>query len=146
MKYIGEKKPGIEYEKRRTSYGLIFNEKEEMAVVYIEKYNMYNLIGGAIEEGEDSRQALIREAKEETGYILEKLEYIEKIGCYWYFDMLDKYELGIMDFYKAKMGEKVCESIEKDHKLKWVKPERIADKMYFPYHKYIVKEIIKRKE
>ena len=28
MKYIGEKKEGIEYETRKASYGLIFNEKE----------------------------------------------------------------------------------------------------------------------
>lgn len=146
MKYIGEKKEGIEYEKRKASYGLIFNEKGELAVAYIEKYKMYNLIGGAIEEGEDSKEALIREAKEEIGYALKDIEYVENLGCYYYFDILDKYELGIMDFYEANLEQKVCEPIEEDHELVWVRPEEIADKMYFPYHRYIINEYLKRRD
>lgn len=146
MKYIGNQKEGIEYETRKAAYGLIWNDKGEIAVAYIEKYNMYNLIGGALEEGEDSKQALIREAKEEIGYSLKNIEYREKLGCYYYFDILDKYELGIMDFYYANMGEKICEPIEKDHELKWVKPEEIADKMYFPYHRYILNKYINKED
>lgn len=146
MKYIGKKLEDKEYHERRTSYGLIFNEKGEMAVAYIEKYNMYNLIGGKIEENEDSKQALIRESKEEIGYDLTDIEYIDNLGCYYYFDILDKYELAIIDLYKAKMGEKVCEPIELDHKLEWVKPEQIADKMYFEYHRYLIKKYLEREE
>lgn len=142
MKYIGEKLEGKEYEERKTSYGLIFNEKGEMAVAYIEKYNMYNLIGGKIEDGEDSKEALIREAKEEIGYSLKDIEYIDNLGCYYYFDIMDKYELGIMDFYKAKLDEKVCEPIEEDHQLVWIKPEKLVDKMYFEYHRYIIKKFV----
>ena len=44
MKYIGEKIEGIEYKERKASYGLIFNENEEIAVAYIKKYDMYYLI------------------------------------------------------------------------------------------------------
>ena len=58
-------------------------------------------------------------------------------------EILDKYELAIMDVYKAKVGEKVCKPIEKDHELIWVKPEEIADKMYFEYHRYVLNEYIK---
>lgn len=142
MEYIGEKLPDKEYEERKTAYGLIFNEKNEIAVAYIEKYNMYNLIGGKIEEKENTKEALIRETKEEIGFSLEDIEYIGNLGCYYYFDILDKYELGIMDFYKAKIGKKVCEPIEEDHQLVWAKPEEIVDKMYFLYHRYILNKYI----
>lgn len=145
MKYIGEKLDK-EYEERRTSYGLIFNEKGEIAVVYIQKYDMYNLIGGKIEEQENSKEALIRETKEEIGYSLKNVEYMSNLGCYYYFDILDKYELAIMDFYKADIDEKVCDPIEKDHELVWVKPEEIEDKMYFEYHRYFLGEFLENKK
>ncbi len=146
MVYIGEKLQDKEYEKRRTSFGLIFNEKREIAVVCIGKYDMYNLIGGKIEENEDSKQALIRESKEEIGYSLKNIEYMENLGCYYYFDIMDKYELAIMDFYKAEIGKKVCEPLEKDHKLVWVEPEKIVDKMYFPYHRYILNKYLEKED
>lgn len=144
MKFIGEKLEGKEYEERRTSYGLIFNEKGEIAVAYIKKYNMYNLIGGRIEGQETSKQALIRETQEEIGYSIKDIEYIDNLGCYYYFDIMDKYELGIMDFYKAKLDERICNPIEEDHQLTWVKPEEIVDKMYFEYHRYIINKYIKQ--
>ena len=89
MKYINEKLENREYEKRKTSHVLLFNDKGEMAVVYIEEYNMYNLIGGALENGEKPKEALIRETKEEIGYGLKNVKYIETIGCYYYFDIKD---------------------------------------------------------
>ena len=103
---------------------------------------MYNLIGGKIEEGENSKETLIRETKEEMGYALEDIEYIDNLACYYYFDIMDKYELGIMDFYKAKLGERICESKE-NSEIIWVKPEEIADKMYFEYHRHFLNKYIK---
>ncbi len=143
MKYIGEKIEGKEYHERKTAYGLIFNENDEIAVAYIEKYNMYNLIGGKLEKNETPKEALIRETKEEIGYSIKDIEYLCDLGCYYYLEILDKYEFAVMDVYKAKIDEKVCNPTEKDHKLVWVKPEDIADKMYFEYHRYILKEFVK---
>ena len=142
MEYIGKKIDGKEYEERKTAYGLIFNEEGELAVAYIKKYDMYNLIGGKIEEGETSKEALIRETQEEIGYSLKDIEYIDNLGCYYYFDIMDKYEIGIMDFYKAKLDKKICTPIENDHILHWVKPEEIANKMYFEYHRHFINKYI----
>ena len=142
MKYIGKKLEGKEYKERKTSYGLIFNEKGEIAVAYIKKYDMYNLIGGKIEGKENSKDALIRETKEEIGYSLKDIEYINNLACYYYFDIMDIYELGIMDFYKVKLDRKICNPIEEDHELVWVKPEDIIDKMYFEYHRYFLGEYL----
>lgn len=146
MKYIGEKLKDKEYQERKAAYGLIFNEKGEIAVVYIKKYDMYNLIGGKIEERETSKQALIRETIEEIGYSLKDIEYVDNLGCYYYFDIMDKYELGIMDFYKAKLDKRICNPVEENHQLVWVKPEDIIDKMYFEYHRYILSQYLERRE
>lgn len=145
MKYIGEKIEDKEYEIRRTAYALVFNDKGELAVEYIKKYSMYNLIGGAVEGNETTQETIVRECKEEIGHTLNNIKYVCDLGCYYYFDILDKYELSIMDFYKANMGEKVCEPIEEDNELVWVNPEEIVDKMYFEYHRYIIKEYLENR-
>ncbi len=141
MKYIGEKLEGKEYKERRTTYGLISNDDGKIAII-IEHGNMYNMIGGKIEDGEDAKEALIREAKEEIGCELKNIKYLNSLGCYHYLDFLDKYELAVMDFYSADIGEKVCEPIEKDVKLVWAKPEDVADKMYFEYHRYFLEKYL----
>lgn len=141
MKYIGKKIEGKEYKERRTTYVLILNNDGNIAII-IEHGNMYNMIGGKIEDGEDAKETLIREAKEEIGYELKNIKYLNNLGCYHYLDFLDKYELAVMDFYSADIGEKVCEPIEKDVKLVWVKPEDVVDKMYFEYHRYFLEKYL----
>lgn len=141
MKYIGEKIEGKEYKERRATYGLISNDDGNIAII-IERGNIYNMIGGKIEDGEDAQETLVREAKEEIGYELKNIKYLNSLGCYHYLDFIDKYELAIMDFYSADIGEKVCEPIEKDVKLVWVKPEDVSDKMYFEYHRYFLKKYL----
>ena len=141
MKYIGEKLEGKEYKERRTTYGLISNDDGNIAII-IEHGDIYNMIGGKIEDGEESKETLIREAKEEIGYGLKNIKYLNSLGCYHYLHFLDKYELAVIDFYSADIGEKVCEPIEKDLKLVWVKPEDVVDKMYFEYHRYFFEKYL----
>lgn len=144
MKYIGEKIEGKEYQERRTVYGLIFHQ-EDIGII-IEHNDMYNMIGGKIEDGEKPIEALNREAREEIGYELKNIKFLESLGCYHYIDFLDKYELAIMDFYRADIGEKIDKPIEKEIKLIWAKPEQVADKMHFEYHKYFLKQYIEKKK
>lgn len=141
MKYIGRKVEGREYKERKTVYVLITDCNGNIAII-LEHGNMYNMIGGKIEDGEEAMETLIRETKEEIGYELKDVKYLESLGCYHYLDFLDKYELAIMDFYSADIGQKVCEPIEKDAKLVWLKPEDAVNKMYFEYHRYFLEEYL----
>ena len=141
MKYIGEKIEGKEYKERKTTYALITDVNGNIAVI-LEHGNMYNMIGGKIEDGEKARETLIREAKEEIGYELKNIKYLESLGCYHYLDFLDKYELAVMDFYSADIGEKVCEPIENDVKLVWVQLKDVVNKMYFEYHRYFLEKYL----
>ena len=141
MKYIGEKLEGKEYKERRTAYGIISNEDGNIAII-IEHGYMYNMLGGKIEDNEEAKDTLIRETKEEIGYEIKNIKYLDSVRCYHYLDFLDKYELAVTDFYSAEIGEKVCEPIEKDVKLVWTKPEDVVDKMYFEYHRYFLEKYI----
>jgi 8-oxo-dGTP pyrophosphatase MutT (NUDIX family) len=138
MKYIGEKIEGKEYKERRTAYALISDTDGNIAIIL--DGDIYNMIGGKIEDGETSEEALIRETKEEIGYELKNIKYLESLGCYHYLDFLDKYELALIDFYSADIGEKVCNPIEKDTKLIWTIVEDATDKMYFKYHRYFLEK------
>ena len=141
MKYIGKKIEGKEYKERKTAYALITDTDGNIAII-LERGNIYNMLGGEIEDDEEAKETLIRETKEEIGYELKNIKYLESMGCYHYLDFLDKYELAIMDFYSADIGEKVCEPIEKDVKLVWAKPEDAVNKMYFEYHRYFLEKYL----
>lgn len=148
MEYIGTKKEGIDYSERRAAYALIQNDEGKVAIVYQtgELYGeMYNMIGGAVEEGESTEEALIRETEEEIGYKLENVKYLENLGCYYYVDFLDKYQLALIDFYTADFGEKISEQTEEGVELIWMDIEEAARKMYFEYHRYFLKKIMDNK-
>lgn len=141
MKYIGKKLEGKEYKERKTAYVLIRDTNGNIAII-LERGNMYNMIGGKIEDDESANETLIREAKEEIGCELKNIKYLESLGCYQYLDFLDKYELALMDFYSADIGEKICEPIEKDIELVWIRPENAVNKMYFEYHRYFLEKYL----
>ena len=62
---------------RKTSRAIVINEEGNCAVMYAEKFNLYSLPGGGIEEGEDEITALIREIYEETGCTC---DFVEQLG------------------------------------------------------------------
>ncbi len=59
------------YKTRETARGIIFDAEGKIALVHETKWGCYELPGGGIEVGEDAKQALIREAKEELGCAVE---------------------------------------------------------------------------
>ena len=61
---------------RKTSRALVINEEDNCAVMYAEKFNLYSLPGGGIEEGENEVSALIREIYEETGCTCNSIEQL----------------------------------------------------------------------
>jgi len=62
---------------RYTSRGILINELDNVAIMYMSKNGFYKLPGGGIEDGETEQQAFIREIKEETG---RNCEIILKLG------------------------------------------------------------------
>jgi len=65
---------------RKTSRALVINEEGNCAVMYAEKFNLYSLPGGGIEEGEDEVSTLIREIYEETGCTCDSIEQLGMVS------------------------------------------------------------------
>lgn len=63
----------------RPSVRAIIVRGDEVLLIYSEKYGYYKFPGGGIEPGESRAEALVREVKEESGYIV-KPETIEEFG------------------------------------------------------------------
>ena len=63
---------------RLTARAIVKNKQGLYAVMYAQKFNLYSLPGGGVEDGEDILSALHREVLEETGC---ECDRIEELGC-----------------------------------------------------------------
>ena len=64
---------------RVTARAIVRNQRGQYAVMYAEKYNIYTLPGGGVEDGEDVFTALRREILEETGCICDEVRELGTI-------------------------------------------------------------------
>lgn len=79
-------KESLNYKIRRVARAIVFNRKDEIAILHVRKYNYYKLPGGGVEKGESLKDALKREIFEEVGCrvklgeeVGEIIEYRDKI-------------------------------------------------------------------
>ncbi|GBF75001.1 NUDIX hydrolase [Paenibacillus sp. 598K] len=66
---------------RYGSRGVLIDDEMNVAMMHLSKNDLYKLPGGGINEGENIREAFLREIQEETGYeaeIIYELGYIEE--------------------------------------------------------------------
>ncbi len=115
---FGAKQYGVAYITRPGAYAVIKNDERQIAV--IETSKGYFLPGGGIDPGESDVVALCREVMEETGYQVsmcaEKGEFVEYIDG----EREGKHYKIFSRFYRAQLGSRVKNKIEKDHHLVWL--------------------------
>lgn len=79
--FIGGALEFMDTASRYASRGVLVDDKLHVAMMYMSKINLYKLPGGGIDQGEEIRDAFLREIKEETGYeaeIIYELGYVEE--------------------------------------------------------------------
>ncbi|QZN76227.1 NUDIX hydrolase [Paenibacillus sp. DR312] len=79
--FIGGALEFMDTASRYASRGVLVDDKLHVAMMYMSKINLYKLPGGGIDQGEEIRDAFLRETKEETGYeaeIIYELGYVEE--------------------------------------------------------------------
>lgn len=74
---------------------ILLQLRDDKQGIYFPGY--WGTIGGAVEYGENPKEAIIREVSEEISLKLDNLEFISEIN-YWY-----ARKLHILTFYKAKI-------------------------------------------
>ncbi|KRF09644.1 NUDIX hydrolase [Paenibacillus sp. Soil766] len=98
---------------RYGSRGVVVDNLMNVALMYMSSTNLYKLPGGGVDEGEDSKDAFLREIQEETGYdaeIIHELGYIEE----------HKNRNNYMQFsycYLAKANDSICDPMLTDNEI-----------------------------
>jgi len=118
IREFGIRLAGKDYIDRPGVYAVIENDHKQIAV--IETGKGYFLPGGGVNSGETEVEALKREILEEIGYQVlaltemgEAIEYINAFADGKYYQIYSR-------FYKAHIGAKIGEGMEKDQRLVWL--------------------------
>lgn len=122
---FGEMEPGCSYLDRPAAFGIV-QEGPRIALVRVEKPGeapWYDLPGGAIDPGENAKQAVVREFGEETGLRVAVGEAFAEAGQY--FLKTDGQRVNnLATFFVLRMeGMEPDLKIEDDHTLVWMDPE-----------------------
>ena len=116
----------------RPSARAIVIENGRVAMVYSRKYGHYKFPGGGIEAGESREAALVREAREEAGLVLDP-QSIRPYGFVHRIERGDREPLFIQDnfYYLASASALVPQELDgyeaaEGYTLRWVDPREAA--------------------
>lgn len=71
------------YQIRNAARAVVFDDKKQVALLYVSKYGYYKLPGGGVDEGEEIEAALKREIKEEIGFDSKIISKLGQTHEYW---------------------------------------------------------------
>ena len=145
MMIVGEKKAGLNYQERKSSYGILTNSNGQIAVACQKNWGLI-FLGGKIEEGETPEQTIIRETLEEVGYEIDNLKYYDRASAYYdvYFkdgSLIHSHNLA--EFYTGIIKNKIKESIEPDTSIEWYYPNELKGKMKLDFQNLMLDKYIK---
>ncbi len=133
---------------RLTARAILINNDGLYAVMYSEKFNLYSLPGGGIEDGEEIIMALKREILEETGctcdtiaelgYIYENRAHCDFTQYSYYFSVVTK---GAIQETSLTKNEKANNT-----SVKWFPLEVIIDLISSPKHDTNQRKFIQAKD
>lgn len=141
VKSFGERNNELAYSRRVGAYAVILNQNGEYLVVQSSDGDLF-LIGGGIEQGEDSIDALRREAVEEIGFSLNVGEFIGKAEKHWVspqYSALSQHNIGY--FYVCTLADRITVPLEKEP-MRWVSLEVVEEKLFHEHHLYMLKKTL----
>tara|TARA_R110000868_G_scaffold51855_1_gene164206 strand:- start:175773 stop:176189 length:417 start_codon:yes stop_codon:yes gene_type:complete len=125
---------GRSYAVQDCVYAVILNDAGEVAVARTPKGIV--LIGGGVERGESERDALHREAYEESGYRIEIRSRLGFASQYVNNFSKGRFRLKRGVFFLCDFGECLGPPLEPDHELIWLPYEDAHQKLIRPFHRW----------
>ncbi|MCY8590168.1 NUDIX hydrolase [Bacillus haynesii] len=136
---FGHKIDGLDYQKRKGVYAVIFNLTKEKVLTVQTARGHHFLPGGGIKTNETQKSCLERELLEETGYEVSSCSFIGK-SMNFFQSIKNEPILSEGYFYLAKLGRKIQEPLEDDHYLKWISVDCIQEVLLHEHHIWAVTE------
>ncbi|CAM3730851.1 NUDIX domain-containing protein [Mesobacillus thioparans] len=144
MIIFGKKEADIYYKWRPGVYGLILDDRNQIALIRTDE-GMYFLPGGGLEDGETHEECLVREVIEETGMIPEVGEWIGTANQYFYSINDQQHYFSKGDFYLAHIAGETEGPAELDHHLEWKEPEAALKQLFHEHQRWAVRRVLRRK-
>ncbi|CAN7549385.1 NUDIX hydrolase [Rossellomorea sp. LjRoot5] len=145
MNVFGEKVPGMDYQKRKGVYAVIFHHEKDKILTVRNETGHYFLPGGGIERNESHVECLQRELMEETGYSVSIGSYIGNAMCYFVSKKGDPL-LGEGHFYLVELNEKTQKPMEDDHVPVWMGRKDAKRLLIHEHHYWAIEEAWKLNE
>jgi 8-oxo-dGTP diphosphatase len=136
---FGERIPGESYLVRPSAYGIIENEKGEIATVLTP--NGTTLPGGGIEAGETPEQAVVREVQEECGFIVRPGAFLARAVQFIYSRSERTYYEKRSVFLRAHVVGTTVATEGADHELIWLPREVAVARLYHESHAWVLGEL-----
>ena len=110
--------PDIEIVSRPSARGIVIRDGK-IGMIHSQKYDYYKFPGGGIEDGEDPRDAMIREVREEAGLIVIE-ESIKEFGNVHRRSITERGGIFLQDnfYYLCSCEEDIQEQILDDYEAK----------------------------
>lgn len=137
---FGQREPGRDYPDRPASFG-IAERDGKIALVRVTREGgepYCDLPGGAIDEGEDAREAVVREFGEETGLAVRAGELVACFDQYFIRDNGKPANNRCRAYVMEIAGEDPALKIEEDHALVWATPDEAIRTLRHDGHAWAV--------
>jgi SAM-dependent methyltransferase len=140
---FGLREAGRDYVVRWSAYGLVLNERREVALVRTSGGGLF-LPGGGIEAGETPERAIVRELREECGFAVSAIRLVaEAVQLVYSPAEATHFEKPCVFMEAAEIGSRTTAS-EPDHALVWVPLAGAAARLSQESHAYAVAEFERR--